>query len=73
MEPPFSEVGPGLEGTQGLETCKRKVKSRHSPLRWVGEAPANPIWTAGQLLTHTLIPQTGGRNWGASQDSGERP
>lgn len=35
-EPPFSKVKPGLEGTQALETCKRKVKSHHSPLRWVG-------------------------------------
>lgn len=35
MNPPFSEVAPGLEGTQDLETCKRKVESHHAPSgRW---------------------------------------
>lgn len=55
MVPPFSEAGPGLEGTHGLETCKRKVKSHHSPLTTHLQTPYRP---PGQLLPHTPTPQT---------------
>lgn len=66
-------VEPGLEGTQALETCKRKVQSHHSPLRWVG-APCQPrrdLRLAAASHAHT--PQRKpGRRGAATQDGRKR-
>lgn len=75
-EPAFSEAGPGLEGSQGLQICKRKVKSHYSPPGWQGDPcqPQRPQVSCFLMLSlHKPEEETGAQKAGLSGQLGEAP
>lgn len=76
-ELPFSEPGPGLEGSQGLDICKRKVKSHYLTSQLGRRTLPTPHRTqVSCLLTlslHRTEKETGAQKVGLSGQLGEGP